>query len=385
MAVTQNPGRLPGIDWMRGLACVLMFQTHCYDSWLRPSARQTGFFVGSQLLATLPAPFFLFLAGISFALVTDKLRARGLLPGQIARTTMRRGLEIFGLGLLFRVQQYAFNWRWAPWTDLFRVDILNVIGLSMLLMALAVLLASWLEKAIARGSEHPGHAQRIRGISMAAAFLIAGAISLATPPLWTTCRPRWLPWMLESYVNGVHTYAEPQSFLFPIFPWAGFAFLGLAAGFILCSDWARQNQTRFFLYGGAAGLVLIGLGLGLDRLPLHFYAVYSYWTTSPEFFLVRSGLLLVFLWASYAWCRWGLGCWGFSPLIQLGRTSLLVYWLHIELVYGRMIVLPSQANSVLVASWGLAFIAVLMLVLSRLRTELAPYWSRTIATARVPT
>ncbi|HEX2712777.1 MAG TPA: acyltransferase family protein [Candidatus Acidoferrales bacterium] len=66
--------RLAYIDWMRGLACLLMFQTHCYDSWLGGDARRSQFFRWSQLGGTLPAPLFLFLAGISFALVTDGLR-----------------------------------------------------------------------------------------------------------------------------------------------------------------------------------------------------------------------------------------------------------------------------------------------------------------------
>jgi len=90
------PSRLAYIDWMRGLACVLMFQTHCYDSWLGGNARKSTFFMWSQLGGTLPAPLFLFLAGISFALVTDKSRQKGVPCGQIARTTIRRGAEIFG-------------------------------------------------------------------------------------------------------------------------------------------------------------------------------------------------------------------------------------------------------------------------------------------------
>src|ERR1700757_200337 len=136
----MNPApasRLAYIDWMRGLACLLMFQTHCYDSWLGGNARKTDFFMWSQLGGTLPAPLFLFLAGISFALVTDKLRQKGSSPGQIASTTIRRGAEILGLGLLFRVQEYAIAWGWAPWSDLFRVDILNTIGISMILMGVS--------------------------------------------------------------------------------------------------------------------------------------------------------------------------------------------------------------------------------------------------------
>src|SRR6202453_2257848 len=32
--IAPTTSRLAWIDWMRGLACVLMFQTHCYDAWL---------------------------------------------------------------------------------------------------------------------------------------------------------------------------------------------------------------------------------------------------------------------------------------------------------------------------------------------------------------
>src|SRR3982074_716560 len=119
---------------MRGLACVLMFQTHCYDSWLGGAARQGKLLMYSQLGGTFPAPLFLFLAGISFALVTGKLREKNLPPAQIARTNIRRGAAIFALGRLFLLQEYLIAWGWAPLSDLLRVDVLNTIGLSMMLM-----------------------------------------------------------------------------------------------------------------------------------------------------------------------------------------------------------------------------------------------------------
>ena len=118
-----------------------MFQTHCYDSWLGGGARKSTFFMWSQLGGTLPAPLFLFLAGISFALVTDKLRQRGADPNQVARTTILRGAEIFGLGLLFRLQEFLLGFRGRRGRDLLRVDILNTIGLSMMLMGVMCRLA----------------------------------------------------------------------------------------------------------------------------------------------------------------------------------------------------------------------------------------------------
>src|SRR5260221_3896397 len=121
---------------MRGLSCLLMFQTHCYDAWLGGDARNTRFLKVSNLVVTLPAQLFLFLAGLSFALVTDKLIRKNLSPAEITRTMLRRGAEIFAFGLLFRLQEYLIAWGWAPWSDLLRVDVLNIIGLSMILMAL---------------------------------------------------------------------------------------------------------------------------------------------------------------------------------------------------------------------------------------------------------
>jgi uncharacterized membrane protein len=358
---------------MRGLACVLMFQTHCYDAWLSPSERQSKFFMYSQLGGTFPAPLFLFLAGISFALVTDKLRQKNLAPAQIARTTIRRGAEIFAFGLLFRLQEYLIAWGWAPLSDLLRVDVLNTIGLSMMLMGMLC----WLVLAIQREA----HARlTLILVSSGTALLI----SLLTPPLWTNWQPNWLPWPLESYINGTHNLGTPQPWLFPIFPWTAFAFTGLAAGFILQSEWARKREALIFFLAGAAGLVLIAAARWFDAQPHQLYATYDYWHTSPNFFWLRAGMLLVILTASYAWCRWGAAQWGFSPLIQLGQASLLVYWVHLEFVYGRASILPKHSVEVRTASVGLLAMSLAMLMLAFLRTRLKGRGAEMLARFRSP-
>jgi uncharacterized membrane protein len=358
---------------MRGLACLLMFQTHCYDAWLSPSARQSRFFMYSQLGGTFPAPLFLFLAGISFALVTEKLWKKNLQPTQIARTTIRRGAEIFAFGLLFRLQEYLIAWGWAPLSDLLRVDILNTIGLSMMLMGGLC----WLVLSTSRGVP-----TRFRLVTASAGT--AALISLLTPPLWTTWRPDWLPWPLESYINGVHNLGTPQAWMFPIFPWTAFAFAGLATGFILQSEWAHRRETAIFLLAGAAGLAFVAAARWFDGQPHQLYATYDYWHTSPNFFLIRLGMLLAILTASYAWCRWGAGSWGFSPLIQLGQASLLVYWVHLEFVYGRLSILPKHSQSIRTASLGLLTIFLAMLLLAFLRTRVKGRGGEMLAWFRRP-
>ena len=391
---------------MRGLACVLMFQTHCYDAWLGGDARKTLFLEDSQRLGTLPAPLFLFLAGISFALVTGKLARKNATPAQITRTMARRGAEIFAFGLLFRLQEYAIAWGWAPFSDLFRVDVLNIIGLSMILMALLCGLifqisasrtslfikTSPFETSPVKTSASPppafqspvpsaahltaeANAPKIPVIALAStALAVSAIIALLTPPLYTTWRPTWLPWQLESYIDGCHNLGSPQPWLFPLFPWVAFAFAGLAAGFILFSDWARTRTASILATFAAVGAAIILLARQLDHSSLQLYSVYDYWHTSPNFLMMRVGMLLMIAFLAYAWCQalarispWAI-C--LSPLIQLGQASLLVYWVHIEFVYGRFSILPKQAVGIATATRGLIEITVAMLILSILRTRI---------------
>jgi fucose 4-O-acetylase-like acetyltransferase len=95
-------------------------------------------------------------------------------------------------------------------------------------------------------------------------------------------------------------------------------------------------------------------------------------------------MLLVILTASYAWCRWGAGRWGFSPLIQLGQASLLVYWVHIEFVYGRFSILPKRSVSLRTASLGLLTIFLAMLLLAFLRTRLKGHGAEMLTWVRRP-
>jgi uncharacterized membrane protein len=355
--MTSPQQRLAYIDWMRGLACVLMIETHCYDSWLNADARKTEWFRYSQMGGTLPGPLFIFLAGVSVALVTEKLRAKGADRSAIAKQIVLRGAEVFGLGILFRIQEFVLGIPISPWTDLLRVDVLNILGITMILLGMLC----W-----AAGSGTPAV---LRTRSTVLAVIAAAAVVMATPILWTTCRPKFLPWAVESYINGVHIFDKPQVWLFPIFPWAAFAFVGLAVGFWLFTDFAKRREAWSFATLAAAGVAVFCAALAFDQWGPKMYAVYDYWHTSPNFFLARCAVLLVIVSLAYAWFRWGFGAVGFSPLEQLGRTSLLVYWVHIEFVYGRLSILPKRKCGFAVATAGLTVIFLGMLGLSMLRTK----------------
>jgi hypothetical protein len=145
--------------------------------------------------------------------------------------------------------------------------------------------------------------------------------------------------------------------------------VGLAVGFSLFSEFARRREASFFAGLGAAGLLTCFLALLFDALPIRLYNDYDFWHSNPDFFAIRCGVLLVILSLVYAWCRWGWAQKGFSPVIQLGTTSLLVYWVHIEFVYGRLSFLPKHGSSILMATMGLIVIFLAMLGLSIWRTR----------------
>lgn len=133
------------------------------------------------------------------------------------------------------------------------------------------------------------------------------------------------------------------------------------------SNWARAREEKSVMILGAAGAMCFGMGWLFDSVPVRMYPVYDFWHTSPNFFLMRAGVVMIIVLASYVWCRWGAGQLGFSPLIKMGQASLLVYWVHIEFVYGRFSILAKHAQSVAGASLGLLIIFAAMTALAAAR------------------
>jgi len=105
------------------------------------------------------------------------------------------------------------------------------------------------------------------------------------------------------------------------------------------------------------------------------YGYFDYSLTSPHFFFVRLGWILLILYGGYLWStRGAAGRW--SPLTTLGQASLVVYWLHMEVVYGRVFHNLGQSLELSVAALQLFWLVPLMLLVashSRVRA-----WSVTV-------
>ena len=102
------------------------------------------------------------------------------------------------------------------------------------------------------------------------------------------------------------------------------------------------------------------------------YARAEFWTSSPTYFLLRTGVLTLFLPAAYAWEHLLLSHkpnkW--RPLEELGKASLFVYWIHVEMVYGFFSRPLRRALTVEQAVAGYLLFTVLLWGLVRLKNRL---------------
>ncbi len=64
------------------------------------------------------------------------------------------------------------------------------------------------------------------------------------------------------------------------------------------------------------------------------YGNSDFWLNSPALIFIKLGAILILVAFSWVW-NLQLGPEQWSWVRQFGMTSLLVYWVHIELVYGR--------------------------------------------------
>ena len=301
-------GRQAYLDWVRGLAVLIMIEAHVLDSWTRQQDRASAEFGWAMVLGGFGAPLFLFLAGVSLVLsAASKIRKTHDF-GASWRAVEKRGWQVFGLAFLFRLQSYILTAGYSA-MSLLKVDILNVMGPAIAFAAMA----GRLVKAPAR-----------RAIFFAS---IAALIALATPIVRTTPLLNWLPDPIEWYFRPT-----PGRTNFTLFPWAGFVFAGACIGEVVVRAGASA-RTQLALAGAAA---LVALAAYWASFLPSIYAHSEFWTSSPTFFLLRVGIITFLLPLAFAWeqAPWRGAISQWRPIEEFGQSSLFVYWIHVEMVYG---------------------------------------------------
>ena len=340
MKTKTSARRLEYLDWVRGLGAVIMLQGHAFHSFLKPELRAGGPYILSQFVGGMPPAIFLFLTGVTLAFLMDSTERKGLTPRERVSIAFRRSGYLFLLAFAFRLQLWIFAWP-APWTDLLRVDILNCMGMAIAAMSVMAVLRT---------------AERVRWCAIAG-LAIAFASPLISQMNWSA-----LPSLVRNYII-------PDYNFFSFFPWAAYLAFGMSAGSIIRSIPAEATG-RAMRWAALAGGVLVLASQFAARLPYSIYAKSEFWLNSPAQVLTKQGVTFLLLAVAFLWTR-HVSKGGWSWVRQLGITSLLVYWVHIELVYGRWLWFFKNGLTVPETMMTALSIILLMVAISTLKTHRA--------------
>lgn len=285
--------RLSFVDALRGLAVAGMVIIHQSEWWLTPAARRTDTFATLYFLSKLVAPIFLTLVGMSLVL---RCKSGADFPAGL-RPAILRGPKLLALGFALNLAVWAPVWgleEVANW------DVLQLIGLSIVVCGLLLSVPWWARLALALGVVWLSATLTLHHLSFLPTYL-ADVVYGRTPPAY-----------------------------FPIVPWMAYALGGTVLGEAYL--WIkRAGRLLHFATPTVLGIVLIVIGtLGRpwaarfdpDELWLREFshpepAQLAF--ASGAVLLLFAGLLALYTQREPVWLE---------PLVVMGRTALFVYVLH---------------------------------------------------------
>jgi uncharacterized membrane protein len=333
--------RLPWLDWVRGAAALVMLQGHVFDSFLRKDLKSGGPFMFSQFVGGMPPAVFLFLLGMTFAFLMDSLERKGVPARRRVLGALRRAGYLLACAFAFRFQMWVVAFDQKPWTDMLRVDVLNNMAMAVAVFSVMAVFTT---------------VERIRLCA-----ILGAAIAFASP--------------LVSGVNWsgtpeiVRNYIIPDHAFFGFFPWASYVAFGMSFGSILRRE-KPTEEPMMMQWTAWVGLAMCFAGLFFAGTPLSVYSNSDFWLNSPALVFIKTGIVLMVIPFAWLWnsgsalARW-------SWVRQFGMTSLLVYWVHIELVYGRELGVLKETLTLAQTIAMAIGVILLMLALSLARTNWA--------------
>lgn len=290
------------IDVFRGLMALVMVQGHVFDTLLTPLARGQDLYRFQQIFHGSTAPGFLFASGFVAGLPRAPLSLRASLR------RARRLFFVWGVGYVLTLPYFSL---WKTLTQAtpaqeaaaLACHALQVIAASQLF----VLLLQWVA-----GRRWVGWA------GFLALLILAGS-----PWVWASGLSGRLPLALGAYLDWS---AAPSQY--PVFPFAAFVLCGTVAGSALGRVEYAKRKRRSISWG-------VGLLAGGFLLGLALSGRVDFWGPSPAYALLRLGGLLLLLRLVESGTARELP--GTRALALLGHETLLVYVLHLVLLFGGIL------------------------------------------------
>ena len=252
--------RYSSIDILRTVAIVVMVLVHFAENLSGVILPFTGF----------GAPLFAFLSGLSYLLWVRGLEARGVSAEEISKSSIRRGLFVFGAGFAFNI------FAWLP-EDTFNWDVLTFIGTALLLL------------------------NGLRRLPLPIPILIA-VISVLIGPLlrdMADYQAYWVnnyfecDWTLSDLVIGFLATGY-----FPIFPWVAYSIAGLVTGSLVFREEFDASASKCPMIRGVTFMAAAGLLLWVrTSLPIqvseHLLGGWRMFPATVEYVVGTIGIALL--------------------------------------------------------------------------------------------
>lgn len=310
-----TPPRYGFIDLLRGFALVVMVETHVMNAYLPLELKKgSEFFFWLAFMNGLVAPTFLFATGFSLVLQGDRqwenwLHFRPPFWKQMRRLGFITLVAYYSHLQGFRWSRYLENWNdYTIWARTLKADILQCIVVSLLVVIALMFFV------------------RRRSLLPWAALVLAVAVALFTPWAWAQDFRDRLPLSVALLLN------PHQVSLFPIFPWLVFVLAGSSACCFFLTSVRKLQAATFMRTIALGGMLLIACGLLLRHAPYTLPGHVNFYTTSPLYMMIRIGCVLILCFLLHKWEA--IGKWIPSLVRLAGQESLLVYGVHLWLIFG---------------------------------------------------
>ena len=291
-----------------------MVQGHTLDALLARAYQSAPWYSAWVYQRGLTSCLFLVLSGFTFSVATRRHWSSHTHLSRKAVSRIRRFgfFVLLGYALHFPAGHFAELRGLSDqrWRSFLAVNVLQLIGVSLILLQLLVPLCRTPRKFAV------------------AAFAGCALLAVATPWAWATNWAVRLPLWVAAYLSPA------TGSTFPLMPWAAYVLLGAGLGQVY-QRWGAANLDRFgnrFLLGTGAAMVVAANIFG--RLPFEPFGPTDFWSNSPNQFLLRAGSVLLALGVIAHFSR------RLDRLPHvfgaLAQESLLIYFIHLCIVYGSV-------------------------------------------------
>lgn len=331
LAPKAKGGRWLALDLLRFCAVFLMVQGHVFTSLLDPSYAAQRWHRHHNFVHGYTAPMFLFASGLAFGYTTFRAWESNTSVGDGLWKRFRRYGWLLGIGYVLHMPALALTRLVhiedeGTWRNWLQVDVLQHIGVSLVLLQLLAL------------------AVRKQAAFVAIVAVLFVAVVFGAPIVWRWDVAAHLPLGIASYVNA------GTGSLFPLVPWAGFTYAGILVAFAARRVKKPSHELAWPLL--ALTVAAFVVPIGLNRTGFQPYGPHDFWKTDPYYFFFRLANVLSVL---TAWCfverfadargwlkegtqqaRTRAG--RFLELVRIvGAESLLIYVVHLVFLHGSVL------------------------------------------------